>query len=236
MTSSQQKTRPHDIYRREFLARILDGKPSSLLDVGCGDGTLLKAVAGAGNIRVSGLEPGPESGKVQAQGLEIHSGRAEALPFGDKSFDVVTFQYVTHHLEDMGKSLSEAVRVAKRAVLILDGWYDDTIASQRVAREFDEWAKAIDRETGMIHNPCPAPRELVDLLAAAGFAHSDYACRLALSPLALADVEDYARSHMKAAKAGPEAAARLDHILRQAGIHGISDDGAVFVRAMPAAG
>lgn len=223
---------PHDIYRQEFLARILAEKPASFLDVGCGDGTLLKAVAAAGSARVAGIEPGPKLAAAQATGLDVQSGQAEALPFADDSFDVVAFQYVTHHLADMQKGLREALRVARQAVLILDGWYDTTIPSQRVARDFDEWAKAVDRSTGMIHNSCPKPRELGDIFAGSGLARIDYSCRLVLVPLDLARIEADARKQMGDAKAGPEAAAQWERILGEARHYGMSDDGAILFRAL----
>lgn len=231
MTDAPPEPRPHDVYRREFLDRILSLTPLSLLDVGCGDGALLAAVAAAGKTEVVGIEPGPKRALAMDKGLSVRDGTAEALPFTDKSFDVVTFQYVTHHLADMRKSLLEAVRVARRAVLILDGWYDDAIASQRVAREFDEWAKAVDRQTGMVHNPCPRPGELVDIFTKAGLTDIDYACRLVLRPLGIDEIEASARAQLTEAKAGPDAAAGLDGILRAARLHGISDDGALLLKA-----
>ena len=76
-------------------------------------------------------EAGPQ--KLRAEGLSAEAGRAEALPFGDASFDLVTFSYTTHHLADLPRALAEALRVARTAVLILEGWYDGAVPSQVIA-------------------------------------------------------------------------------------------------------
>ncbi|KTE46521.1 hypothetical protein ATE62_00840 [Sphingopyxis sp. HIX] len=57
--------------------------------------------------------------------MDVISCRAEALPFEDRSFDVVTLDYVAHHTENLPRALREASRVARCAVLILDCWFDD---------------------------------------------------------------------------------------------------------------
>lgn len=39
-----------------------------------------------------------------------------ALDFEDKSFDIILFNYVLHHVEDLDKTLAEAKRVGKRII------------------------------------------------------------------------------------------------------------------------
>lgn len=46
-------------------------------------------------------------------------GRAEALPFGDESFDAVLGILTLHHWSDQAKGLRECVRVARQRVVLL---------------------------------------------------------------------------------------------------------------------
>ena len=46
---------------------------------------------------------------------ERRAGTAEALPFPDGAFDLVTFENSLHHVAEIGRGLAEAMRVARRA-------------------------------------------------------------------------------------------------------------------------
>jgi ubiquinone/menaquinone biosynthesis C-methylase UbiE len=96
----------------------------TVLDVGCGTGTLaLEAYARVGATgRVSGIDPGPQQiararSKAARRGLPIdfQLGVIERLPFPDQSFDVVLSTLMMHHLPDDLKrlGLSEIARVLK---------------------------------------------------------------------------------------------------------------------------
>src|SRR5262249_30035160 len=50
---------------------------------------------------------------------------AEALPFGDGEFDVVTGAFVINHLPDPGQAVAEMRRVARRVSLAM--WAEDTL-------------------------------------------------------------------------------------------------------------
>jgi len=111
--------------------------PGAMLEVGCGRGAFLKEATQRG-CRVVGLEADNELVmELQKAGIGAQLGRAEELPFKDASFDVVVFQYVLHHCENLAQALGEAVRVARRCVFVLEAWYDQAIPSQRVALSFD---------------------------------------------------------------------------------------------------
>jgi ubiquinone/menaquinone biosynthesis C-methylase UbiE len=81
----------------------------------------------------------------------VREGTAEVLPFSDASFDLVTFEYSLHHVTEIGRSLAEAARVARHAIVILDPWFDLSIPTQVVGDRFERWLKRIDRMTGMVH-------------------------------------------------------------------------------------
>ena len=104
------------------LARISTGP--SLLDVGCGTGSLAIAAARAtnGSGRVVGIDPAPRQldrarSKARRAGLDVdfQQGVIEDLPFPDASFDVVTSTLMMHHLpaEQRQSGLAEIRRVLK---------------------------------------------------------------------------------------------------------------------------
>jgi SAM-dependent methyltransferase len=146
-----------ELYQQAFRSEIAALKPASLCDVGCGAGGLV-AHAQALGIFAAGIEP--DAAKVAeggAGGLDLRQGHAEALPFPDASFDLVTFENSLHHVTEIGRSLAEAMRVARRAVVIVDPWFDLSIPSQAVGDRFERWLKKLDRMTGMVHwDPIPA--------------------------------------------------------------------------------
>jgi SAM-dependent methyltransferase len=146
-----------ELYQQAFRDEIAGLPAASLCDVGCGAGALLSFARSRG-IEAAGIEP--DAGRVaeaQAAGLDARTGTAEALPFADRSFDLVTFENALHHVTDIGRALAEAMRVARRAIVILDPWFDLSIPSQRVGDRFERWLKKLDRMTGMVHwDPIPA--------------------------------------------------------------------------------
>ena len=95
----------------------LDG--ARVLDIGCGDGSLVRMMAREG-AEATGLEIS-ESQLARARaaspvgGESYQVGRAEALPFADKAFDVVVFFNSLHHvpLGDQEMAVAEAARVLR---------------------------------------------------------------------------------------------------------------------------
>lgn len=106
------------------LLRAIEAK--SILDVGAGTGRGVRRMQAAmsGSL-VCGVEPVAAlidqamtkrnnfaSGFVQASG--------DALPFRDKSFDAVCSFAILHHVPNPSSVVGEMLRVARKAVLILD--------------------------------------------------------------------------------------------------------------------
>ena len=106
-----------ELYLQAFRAEIAALKPASLCDVGCGAGTLL-AFAQSLGIAATGIEPdAAKVAEANGRGLDIRVGAAEALPFPDGAYDLVTFENSLHHVTEIGRALAEAMRVARRAVV-----------------------------------------------------------------------------------------------------------------------
>jgi SAM-dependent methyltransferase len=97
-------------------AMIPDGT-ATLLDVGCGDGTLARSIT----QRRPGLEASGVEIRARPQtAIPVQEFDGRTLPFGDRSHDVVMLVDVLHHAEEPVLLLREAGRVARRAVIIKD--------------------------------------------------------------------------------------------------------------------
>src|SRR3989338_2555842 len=86
-------------------------KTDKLLDVGCGTGIATSLF----DCEKTGIDPSAEL--VKQCSFKAIVGKAEELPFPDKSFDIVLCMTAIHHC-DVDKALAEIKRVAKRDVVI----------------------------------------------------------------------------------------------------------------------
>ena len=95
-----------------------------MLDAGCGEGVVTERLARAlPGVRVVGLDVADpalaaEWQRRQAPGLEFLPGSMYALPFEDRSFDLVCAFEVLEHLGAPGEGLAELRRVARRALVL----------------------------------------------------------------------------------------------------------------------
>ncbi|MEV8253746.1 class I SAM-dependent methyltransferase [Rhodoglobus sp. NPDC076762] len=95
----------------------------SLLDIGCGPGTITAEFAERlAPGRVVGLDAAPaaivKASAITAANLSFIVGDAYALPFDDNSFDLVHSHQTLQHLGDPVAALAEMKRVAKPGGLI----------------------------------------------------------------------------------------------------------------------
>lgn len=220
---------PDPIYRTRFVERLLALAPRSVLDVGCGAGALLASLR-AKVVELHGVDTDVERiADARAAGLSVDRGDAYALPFAAQSIDLVTFQHVPHHLADWPRALAEALRVARRGVLVLEGWYDRSIPSQRTAAELEAWSKAIDRASGMVHEECPSAGQLVASLPAAKY-QIEHQQHLVLRLRAIEDVTR--ESEAQLAKSPAPARETLRQHLAAARKTGVSYEGALILSVL----
>lgn len=98
--------------------------PTSLLDVGCGEGVLVhewaKAIAPARVVGIDLEEPSIQAGwaERQAPNLEYRIMLAENLPFADGEFDAASAIEVLEHVPDPAHTVAEMARVAQRHLLV----------------------------------------------------------------------------------------------------------------------
>jgi ubiquinone/menaquinone biosynthesis C-methylase UbiE len=120
-------------WHRDFLAlagrRWRLDEARAVLDVGSGVGHWSREIARlAPEARLEGIEREPRwveeaTARAAAAGLSSRThyrvGTAEALPFEDGTFDVVTCQTVLIHVRDPGAVLAEMVRVTRPGGLVI---------------------------------------------------------------------------------------------------------------------
>ncbi len=98
--------------------------PTSVIDVGCGEGVLTEQWADRlGDGRLVGIDLDDpklraEWARRQRPNLEYQAGDAAALPFDDDEFDLAAAIEVLEHVEDPEAMLAEMSRVARRHLLV----------------------------------------------------------------------------------------------------------------------
>lgn len=149
------------------------GPGSRVLDIACGTGALSRRLAQAG-ASVTGTDlaaPMLAVARELSVGIAFMEGSADALPFPDGSFDVVTSQQGLQFFPDRPAALAEMRRVLQPGGrLVVACWSDHTqgaflLIDQALGRHMG------DEVAAMIRAPFVIDREsiLEGLLADAGF-------------------------------------------------------------------
>jgi methionine biosynthesis protein MetW len=107
-------------HRDEF-SKIVDWIPEGtrVLDLGCGEGSLLKLLVEKKKTQVEGIEISPSGVEVcRSKGLKVRQGRIdEALPWADDAFDYAVCNVTLQMVMYPEKLLSEMGRVATRQIV-----------------------------------------------------------------------------------------------------------------------
>jgi demethylmenaquinone methyltransferase/2-methoxy-6-polyprenyl-1,4-benzoquinol methylase len=108
---------------RRALVGAVDPAGQRLLDVATGTGMVAAELARHGAAEVVGLDQSEQMlagararlarDPELARRITLVRGEAEQLPFGDSSFDGLTFTYLLRYVEDPGATMAELARVVK---------------------------------------------------------------------------------------------------------------------------
>jgi ubiquinone/menaquinone biosynthesis C-methylase UbiE len=112
-------------WRPALADAVAVGEPATVVDVGCGTGTLTLAIAARTTAQVFGVDGDPAilalaGEKVGAGGVQWREAYADRLPFDDASVDRVVTSLVLHHLapETKAAALAEMHRVLRPGGLL----------------------------------------------------------------------------------------------------------------------
>jgi len=107
---------------------------ASVLDVGAGDGLLAQHVLSErSDLRWTAVDT---LARPHAH-VPVQLFDGAHLPFADKTFDIALFVDVLHHTEDPMVLLREAVRLARRSILIKDHFREGVLAGPTL--RFMDW-------------------------------------------------------------------------------------------------
>lgn len=101
----------------DALAELLPEGTRTLLDIGCGDGTI---AAKLGQRRDELAVQGVDVLARPAAAIDVSVYDGSRLPFADDSFDAVMLIDVLHHCRTPDELLAEARRVARRTIIVKD--------------------------------------------------------------------------------------------------------------------
>ena len=131
------------IYRHRLAVLVAEIAPAlrpgdRVLDVGCGNGTLGRALMDdprtPKGVTVEGLERVARGGEP----ITVHAYPGGRFPFDDGAYDVVIVADVLHHERDPMALLAECARVAGRLVIIKDHRVEGLFSKARVS--LMDWA------------------------------------------------------------------------------------------------
>lgn len=109
------------VYLRNITGLVKQAAPTRMLDVGCGEGVVLRHLdRHLKGVTVIGLDVDGTGLRVaQSQNsVSLVQGSVYALPFASASFDLVLCCEVLEHVEDPDAALAELSRVSSHRVLL----------------------------------------------------------------------------------------------------------------------
>jgi SAM-dependent methyltransferase len=106
----------------EQLANAIDLRDKTVVDIGCGDGAFVRALASAGATAL-GIEVSDDAvarARERDPDHRYELGGAEKLPLEDQSVDVATLMRSLHHVPDPSSAFPELRRVVREYVWIAE--------------------------------------------------------------------------------------------------------------------
>ncbi|MEQ8155559.1 MAG: class I SAM-dependent methyltransferase [Clostridiaceae bacterium] len=103
-------------FKKLLFDEIIIEENDSILDVACGNGTLLKMVSDKYNIKGYGIDISEkmiENAKRKCPDMIFKTSRCEQIPFEDEIFNLITVCASYHHFPDVKTFAKEAKRILK---------------------------------------------------------------------------------------------------------------------------
>lgn len=103
-------------FYRNLINSIIINDNYSVLDVGCGTGTILNRLSSKSKINGFGIDVSDQmldEARKKCPEMMFQVGDSSSLPFDDDSFDIVTVCMAYHHFPNQEKFRHEAFRVLK---------------------------------------------------------------------------------------------------------------------------
>jgi SAM-dependent methyltransferase len=143
-----------------MLERLVKPAGKDIIDVGCGSGALVRALAERGahpiGLEISAEQLAPALAHDEENRARYVVGQAQELPFADGSFDAVVFMRALHHVPaaDLPRALAEARRVLRPGGLVYvveplaDGSYFELLSLVEDEREVRAAAQRALEDSG----------------------------------------------------------------------------------------
>jgi 23S rRNA (guanine745-N1)-methyltransferase len=175
------------------------GASASVLDVGCGEGALLRALKDIDGLEFHGLDISAPSielaAKAQPAAFFVVANADRALPYADQSFDFVTSLDSRIHAQEFARVLAEgglilvAVPAPDDLAELRERIQGVAVAKSRASRVEDEMASLFDvaERTVVRETRSFEPEQLRDLLTATyrGFRKNERAAAESLSSMSV---------------------------------------------------
>lgn len=151
----------------EIIERIIKLHPQKILDLGCGNGNILKLISKKADLQLYGLDLSDkmvkEAEKKLGNKATFTIGDSENLPYEDNIFDVIVCNASFHHYPNPLKVLKEIKRTLKKDGTLILG--DPTIPFNFILKIFNFFLRYSKSGDFKIYSQ----KEITKLLNTAGF-------------------------------------------------------------------
>ena len=101
----------------KFILKSIDINSTSLADIGCGNGFLLKKIKSEHpRLQLTGVDIAK---KFEDDDISFINANIRQLPFEDKQFDIVVCTHTIEHILNLDEAIKELERITKKQLIIV---------------------------------------------------------------------------------------------------------------------